>query len=161
MFNTGDIWSHSSSNSTTTNQSFYFPSSLDLNPNPYHSFDNPTYDYSALPDASSYLIDPYSQMFTNNYSLDPSYSTSTGYNPSSMDYSSSTFMSTTDVYQPIPSMYSNSNVALPSNSNYFPSTTTSSEYPPSLSQWDSPMIKMCSDESTYIRISSVLHIIQK
>lgn len=166
MFNTGDFWSYSSSNSTTTNQSFYFPSSFDLNPNQYHSFENPNYDYSTLPDvssssSSSYLIDPYSHMFTNNYSLDPSYSTSTGYNPSPMDYSSSTYMSTTDAYQPIPSMYSNSNVVIPSSTSYFSSSSTTSEYPSTLSQWDSPMIKMRSDDSTYTRISSVLHIIQK
>lgn len=150
MFNTGDLWSNSSSNSntTTTNQSFYFPSSFDFNSNPYHSFDNQTYDYQTLPDvSSSYLIDPYSHMFTNNYSIDPTYSTSTGYNTSAMDYSSSTYIPTTDTYQAMPSMYPNVAVVPPS-SNYFASSSAT-EYPSSTSQWDSTMIKMRSDESTY------------
>ncbi|CAF2066253.1 unnamed protein product [Rotaria magnacalcarata] len=81
--------------SNTINQSFYFPSSFDINnssnPSQYHTIDNMNYDYQLLPDiSSSYLIDPHSHTYTNNCSIDP-YSTETTYNSTSMNYSSSTY----------------------------------------------------------------------
>ncbi|CAF1560008.1 unnamed protein product, partial [Rotaria sordida] len=94
-----NIEQNSSSNSNTLNQSFYFPSSFDFNsssnPSQYHTTDNNNYDYQLLPDvSSSYLIDPYFHMFIDNYPIDP-YTTQTTYNSTSMDYSSSTYISTT------------------------------------------------------------------
>jgi hypothetical protein len=155
MITTSDIWQTSSSNSNTINQSFYFPSSFDFNnssnPSQYHTIDNNNYDYQSLPDvSSSYLIDPYSHMFTNNYSMDP-YSTQTGYNPTSMDYSSSTYISSTDSYQHLHPMYTNTNVIAPPVSSYFSSSSMDiqPDYQSTTSQWDSPMIKMRSHESMY------------
>jgi hypothetical protein len=158
MITTSDLWQTSSSNSNTINQSFYFPSSFDFNssssnPSQYHLMDNNNYDYQSLPDvSSSYLIDPYAHMFTNNYSIDP-YSTQTAYNPPSMDYSSSTYISTTDSYQHLHPMYTNTNVVAPPVSSYFSSSSSSidiqPEYQSTTSQWDSAMIKMRSHDSMY------------
>ena len=153
MITTSDIWQSSSSNSNTINQSFYFPSSLDFNNSSnlsqYHTIDNDNYDYQSLPDvSSSYLIDPYSHMFTNNYSIDP-YSIQTAYNTStSMDYSSSSYISTTDSYQHLHPMYTNTNIYAPPVSSSidiqpdYQSTTTTT-------QWDSAMIKIRSHDSMY------------
>ena len=145
MITTSDLWQTStlSSNSNSINQSFYFPSTSDLNPSQYHTIDNNNYDYQTLPDASSsYLIDPYSHMFTNNYSIDP-YTTQTIYNTTSMDYSSSTY---TDSYQHLHPMYTNSNVVLPpvSSSSYM---DIQPDYQSTSTQWDSSMIKMRSHDS--------------
>jgi len=146
MITTSDIWQTSSTNSNTINQSFYFPSSFDFNnssnPNQYHTMDNNNYDYQSLPDvSSSYLIDPYSHMFTNNYSIDP-YSTSTSYNSTSMDYSSSGYISTTDSYQHAHPMYTN----VPPVSS---SLDIQPDYQSTTSQWDSAMIKMRSHDGMY------------
>ncbi|CAF1132191.1 unnamed protein product [Rotaria sordida] len=161
MITTSDIWQTSSSNSNTLNQSFYFPSSFDFNnssnPSQYHTIDNNNYDYQTLPDVSpSYLIDPYSHMFTNNYSIDP-YTNQTTYNSTSMDYSSSTYISTatttTDSYQHLHPMYTNTNITVPSVSSYidiqpdYQSTTTTTS-----SQWDSTMMKMHSHDDPLIEI---------
>lgn len=153
MITTSDTWQTSSS----TNQSFYFPTSFDLNsssnPSQYHTIDNNNYDYQSLPDiSSSYLIDPYSHMFANNYSIDP-YSTQTAYNSTSMDYTSSTYISTTDSYQHLHPMYTNTNVIAP------PVSSSSSfdihpDYQSTTSQWDSTMIKMRSHESMYTNSQS-------
>ncbi|CAF3516579.1 unnamed protein product [Rotaria sordida] len=160
MITTSDIWQTSSSNSNTLNQSFYFPSSFDFNnssnPSQYQTIDNNNYDYQTLPDVSpSYLIDPYSHMFTNNYSIDP-YTNQTTYNSTSMDYSSSTYISTattTDSYQHLHPMYTNTNITVPSVSSYidiqpdYQSTTTTTS-----SQWDSTMMKMHSHDDPLIEI---------
>jgi len=147
MITTSDIWQTSSTNSNTINQSFYFPSSFDFNnssnPNQYHTMENNNYDYQSLPDvSSSYLIDPYSHMFTNNYSIDP-YSTSTAYNSTSMDYSSSGYISTTDSYQHAHPMYTN----VPPVSS---SLDIQPDYQSTTSQWDSAMIKMRSHDGMYV-----------
>jgi hypothetical protein len=159
MITTSDLWQTSSSNSNPINQSFYFPSSFDFNPsssNPsqYHPMDNSNYDYQSLPDvSSSYLIDPYAHMFTNNYSID-SYTTQTAYNPPSMDYSSSTYISPTDSYQNLHPMYTNTNVVAAPVPSYFSSSLSSIDIQPeyqstTTSQWDSAMIKMRSHDSMY------------
>ena len=157
MITTGDIWQTSSSNSNSINQSFYFPTSFDLNsssnPSQYHPMDTNNYDYQSLPDvSSSYLIDPYAHMFTNNYSIDP-YATQTAYNPPAMDYSSSTYISTADSYQHLHPMYANSNVVAspPVSSSYFSSSSIDiqAEYQSTTSQWDSAMIRMRSHDSMY------------
>ena len=149
MITTSDIWQTSSSNSNTINQSFYFPSSFDFNnssnPNQYHTMDNNNYDYQSLPDvSSSYLIDPYAHMFTNNYSVDP-YSTQT-----SMDYtsSSSAYISTTDTYQYGHPMYTNTNMNIPpvSSASAF---DIQPDYQSTTLQWDSTMIKMRSHDGMY------------
>jgi hypothetical protein len=152
MITTSDIWQTSSSNSNTINQSFYFPSSFDFNnasnPSQYHTMDTNNYDYQSLPDvSSSYLIDPYSHMFTNNYSIDP-YSIQTAYNTTSMDYSSSSYISTTDSYQHLHPMYANTNVPV---SSYLSSSSIDiqPDYQSTTTQWDSAMIKMRSHESMY------------
>ncbi|CAF3909451.1 unnamed protein product [Rotaria sp. Silwood1] len=163
MITTSDIWQTSSSNSNTLNQSFYFPSSFDFNnssnPSQYHTIDNNNYDYQSLPDvSSSYLIDPYSHMFTNNYSIDP-YTTQTTYNSTSMDYSSSSYISTTttttDSYQHLHPMYTNTNVTVPPVSSYMsssPSIDIQPDYQSTTSQWDSTMIKIRSHDDPRIEI---------
>ncbi|CAF4608464.1 unnamed protein product [Rotaria sp. Silwood1] len=165
MITTSDIWQTSSSNSNTLNQSFYFPSSFDFNnssnPSQYHTIDNNNYDYQSLPDvSSSYLIDPYSHMFTNNYSIDP-YTTQTTYNSTSMDYSSSSYISTTttttDSYQHLHPMYTNTNVTVPPVSSYMsssPSIDIQPDYQSTTSQWDSTMIKIRSHDVTSASNSS-------
>ncbi|CAF1171717.1 unnamed protein product [Adineta steineri] len=167
MITTSDIWQTSSSNSNTINQSFYFPSSFDFNntsnPNQYHTMDNNNYDYNSLPDvssssASTYLMDPYSHMFTNNYPIDP-YSTQTSYNSTSMDYTSSTYLSTTtDSYQHLHPMYTNTNgMTIPPASSYLSSSSSSCidiqpDYQSTMSQWDSTMIKMRTHDDPRIEI---------
>ncbi|CAF1001081.1 unnamed protein product [Adineta steineri] len=170
MITTSDIWQTSSSNSNTINQSFYFPSSFDFNntsnPNQYHTMDNNNYDYNSLPDvssssasASTYLMDPYSHMFTNNYPVDP-YSTQTSYNSTSMDYTSSTYLSTTDSYQHLHPMYTNTNgMTIPPASSYISSPSSSCidiqpDYQSTMSQWDSTMIKMRTHDVTSASNSS-------
>jgi hypothetical protein len=156
MITTSDIWQNSSSNSNTTNQSFYCPSSFDFNNSSnlshYHTMDNNNYDYQPLPDvsSSSYLIDPYSHMFTNNYSIDP-YTTQTSYNSTSMDYSSSAYISTTDSYQHLHPMYANTNVTTPPVSSYLLSSSIDiqPDYQSTTSQGDSTMIKMRSHDGMY------------
>jgi hypothetical protein len=112
--------------------------------------DNNNYDYQSLPDvSSSYLIDPYSHMFANNYSID-SYSTQTSYNSTSMDYSSSTYIPTTDSYQHLHPMYTNTNVVAPPVSSYLSSSIDiQPDYQSTTTQWDSAMIKMRSHDSMY------------
>ncbi|UJR13959.1 hypothetical protein I4U23_000962 [Adineta vaga] len=165
---TSDMWQTTSSlpttNSNTINQSFYFPTSFDFNhtsnSNQYQTTDNNNYDYQPLPDASSsYLIDPYSNMFTNNYSIDPYSSQTPSYNSTSMDYSSSTYMSTTDSYQHFHPMYTNTNMTMPSVPSYLSSTPSSSidiqpDYQSTMSQWDSTMIKMRTHDVTSASNSS-------
>lgn len=166
MIASSDIWSSNATNSNSSNSSFYFQTSFDLNmsthPSQYSNLDNSNYDYQALPDISTnYLTDPYSQMFNNNYSGD-SYSTSTSYNTTSMDYGSSNYLTTTESYQQVQSMYSNGNSSLSTNSSYLPlsQVDTQTDYQSSLSQWDASVIKMHSHDSMYIQ-SSVFYIIQK
>ena len=151
-------------NHNTSNQSFYFPSSFDFNHTPnavqYQTIEN-NYDYQPLPDtSSSYLIDPYSHMFTNNYSMNPYTSQTSSYNAPSMDYSSSTYMSTTEPYPNLHTMYTNTTAMAPPVSSYLSSTSLSSsndiqpDYQPPMSQWDSAMIKLPSHDGMYYSTSS-------
>ena len=156
MITNSDLWSTTTSNSNPNNGSFYFPSTFDLNmsthPSQYSTIDNSNnYDYQALPDlSSSYLTDPYSQMFTNNYSLE-SYNTPTSYNSNSMDYSSSNYLPTTDSYPQIHSMYTNSNGSTSMVSSYLPPAQVENQpdYQSTISQWDSTMMKMRSHDGMY------------
>jgi len=171
MLASSDLWQSTSTNSNSLNQSFYFPPSFDFNssttnPNQqYHTTDNTNYDYHTLPDTTtSYLVDPYSHMFPTNYSFDPyttttTTTTQTAYNSTPMDYSSSTYLSSTDTYSHLHPIYTNTNVLTPpvSSSSYFSSSSSSLDIQPdyqsssstTTSQWDSTMIKMPSHESTY------------
>jgi len=130
MMTTSDIWQSSPSNSNTNYQSLYFPSSFDFNNSKqYHTTDNNHFDYQS----SSYLIDPYSHTFPNNYSTN-SYSTQTVYNSTSME--SSTYFTPIDSYQNFHSIYTDPNRTLPSSS--------------SSSQWDLGTIKMPNHDGMYI-----------
>lgn len=167
---TSDLWQSPSPNSNTINQSFYFQSSFDFNhstnPSQYHTIENNSYDYQLLPDvSSSYLIDPYSQLLTNSYSIDPYSSAQTTYNSTSMDYSSSTYASTTDSYQHVHPMYNNTNVTATPVSSYFPSSSSpfdiQSNYQSTSSQWDSTGMKMYSHDGMYTNSLYFFYIIQK
>ena len=167
------MWQPTSSSSSVplvdnnaNNQSFYFPSSFDFNHTPnavqYQTTEN-NYDYQALSDtSSSYLIDPYSHMFTNNYSMNPYTSQTSSYNAPSMDYPSSTYMSTTDSYPNLHSMYTNTTMTAPPPliPSYLSSTSSSSsidiqpDYQSTMSQWDSSMIKLPSHDGMYYSTSS-------
>ncbi|CAF1010386.1 unnamed protein product [Rotaria sp. Silwood1] len=118
MITTNDIYQSSLSNSNTNYQSFYFPSSIDFNnSNQYH------FDYQS----STHHIDPYSNIFPNNSSIDP-YSTQTIYNSTSIE--SSTYMPPTDSYQTLHSVYIHSNATIPST----------------MSQWNLDTMKMSSHD---------------
>ena len=147
MMTTSDPWPSSTSNSNTNYQSFYFPSSLNFNnSNQYHTTDNNQFDYQTSSDiSSSYLIDPYSHIFPNNYSMD-SYSTpAVVYNSTPME--SSPYISPTDSYQHLHSIYTDPNIAIPSASS---SIDIQFDYPSTSSQWDLGTITMPSHDSMYI-----------
>ncbi|CAF1445151.1 unnamed protein product [Adineta ricciae] len=168
---TSDVWQSTSSsssvavvNNNASNQSFYFPSSFDFNHTPhavqYQTIEN-NYDYQPLPDASSsYLTDPYSHMFTNSYSMNPYTSQTSSYNAPSMDYPSSTYMSTTDPYPNLHSMYTNTTTTAPPVPSYLSSTSLSSsidiqpDYQSTMPQWDSAMMKLPSHDVTSVSNSN-------
>ena len=133
---TNDLWQSSTSNYSP----LYLPISCDLTNSSsdlcqYHTMEN-NFDYQPLPDiSSSYLIDPYSPMFTNNYSIDP-YSM----------YSTSTYISPTDSHQHLDPMYTNANVTVPSASS---STDIQPDYRSISSPWDSSTIKIDGHNGMY------------
>ncbi|CAF0750165.1 unnamed protein product [Rotaria sordida] len=135
MITTNDIYQSSLSNSNTNYQSFYFPSSIDFdNSNQYHSTDNYHFDYQSSSDISStHLTDSYSNIFSNNSSIDP-YSTQTVYN--------STYMTPTDSYETHHPIYTHSNTAVPSTS----SIGIQLNYQSTMSQWNLDRMKMSSHD---------------
>jgi hypothetical protein len=142
MITTSDIWQSSPSNSNTNDPSFYFPSSC--NSKQYHETDNHYFDYQISSDISaSYLTDPYSHIFPNNYTTDL-YSSQTVYNSISME--SSTYLTPTDSYQNLHPIYTDSTLNLPSSS-------SSMDYQSASSQWDARIIKMPNYEGMYMNLS--------
>jgi len=142
MMTTSDICQSSSSNSNTNYQSLYFPSSLDFNNSKqYHTTDNNYFDYQSSSDISStYLIDPYSHIFPNNYSMD-SYSTQTVYHSTSIE--SPTYLTSIDSYQNLHSIYTDPNITLSSS-------PSSIDYQSTFSQWDFGKNKMPSHDGMYM-----------
>jgi hypothetical protein len=135
MMTVNDIWQLSTTNSNTNYQSFYFPSSIDFNnSNQYHhTTDNNHFDYQP---SSTYLIDPNSHMFTNNYSMDP-YPVQPVYNSTPIE--PSTYITSTDSYPNLHPICNDSNVTV--------------DYQPTSSEWDSGTTKMPSDDGMYNKLT--------
>ncbi len=150
MMTVNDIWQLSTTNSNTNYQSFYFPSSIDFNnANQYHhTTDNNHFDYQPSIDIpSTYLIDPNSHIFPNNYSMDP-YPLQPVYNSTPIE--PSTYITSTDSYPNLHSICKDSNVTLPSTSS---SIDIQLDYQPTSSQWDSGTTKMPSDDGMYNKLT--------
>jgi hypothetical protein len=123
MISSSDLWQSSPSNSNTNYQSFYFSSSFDSKE--YQTIENHHFNYqSSFDHSSTSRIDPYSYVFSNNYPTE-SYSAPTGYNSPSIE--SSTYLTPTDSYHNIHSIYTDPNTILPSSTssqwNFSPNKT--------------------------------------